>query len=374
MIMDINKENYTKALEKIKASEKFLSETKQLMLEEAEKSHKPNRKPVIMKITPYAAAAACIALIAAVSVNLLNDKGIDSAATADNSVYTEPYTDSDEVDIDESVPETFIADEIADEETDTTAAVTENPNTNSSADEAEQPEPVKASASLAVEDNANDNAADDTADMDNANKNAAEDCIIEECVEDTNADEDNGNYQNSFDVPTEEENSDFDGGTNDTGDEDDVDADVEDDDDIDVPEDDSPVEPRFSKLSGGRAAAYIDFSPTDAAALQEFLTLVSQDDINAEVTQADQNCTDIFGEKALALNAAFANAVKELEQCPAESFEPTFSFSVFDNVSGDILYTVRTNGSIISVRIRNGETAYFKADNTTIDAIFSAAE
>lgn len=372
--MDINKENYTKALENIKASEEFLSETKKLMLEEAAKSHKPNRKPFIMKITPFAAAAACIALIAAVSVNLLNDKGIDSAATADDSVYTESYTNSDEVGFDEAAPETYIDDEISDEETDEADEAAEEPNVDSSADEAEQPEPVKASVSAAAADNANDNAVEDTADMGNANKNAADDSIIEECVEDTNADEDNGNYQNSFDVPDEEENPSYDGGTDDTATEDDVDDDVEDGGDIDEPDDDLPVEPRFSKLSGGKAAAYNDFSPTDAAALQEFLALVSQDDINAEVSRADRERTDIFGENALALNAAFANAVKNLEQCSAESFEPTFSFSVFDNISGDILYTVRTNGSIISVRIRNGETAYFKADNTTIDVIISAAE
>lgn len=375
--MDINKENYTKALEKIKASEKFLSETKKLMLEEAAKSHKPNRKPVIMKITPFAAAAACIALIAAVSVNVLNDKGIDSVTTADNSIYTEPYTDSDEVGIDETAPETFFADEIADEETDETVAAAEEPNVDSSADDAEKPEPVKASVSVAAADNTNDNAVEDTADISNADESTAEDCIIEECVEDTNADEDKGGEQNSFDVPDEEENPSYDGGTGDNFNDDvddDVEDDVEDEDDIGESEEGLPIEPKFSKLSGGKAAAYNDFSPTDAAALQEFLTLVSQDDINAEVSRAGQDSTDIFGENALALNAAFANAVKDLEQCSDESFEPTFSFSIFDNISGDILYTVRTNGSIISVQIRNGETAYFTAYKAAIDVIISAAE
>ena len=104
--MDINRENYTRSLENIRPSEKFLAETKKLMLEEASKSEKaakPSRKPFMMKITPFAAAA-CIALIAVVGVNTLRDKGVEPAQASESA-----YTETSEKDYEENIEAAKVA-------------------------------------------------------------------------------------------------------------------------------------------------------------------------------------------------------------------------------------------------------------------------
>ena len=126
-IMDINRENYTRSLENIRPSEKFLAETKKLMLEEAskaEKAAKPSRKPFMMKITPFAAAA-CIALIAVVGVNTLRDKGVETAQASESA-----YTETSEKDYEENIEaasvdeaeDEALSEEIAEDEAEITGA------------------------------------------------------------------------------------------------------------------------------------------------------------------------------------------------------------------------------------------------------------
>ena len=366
--MDINRENYTRSLENIRPSERFLAETKKLMLEEAaktEKAEKPSRKPFIIKLTPFAAAAACIALVAVVGVNVLKDKGVETVQT-DDSIYTafaennEENTEVASADENEAPANDEVFDEVLSEE--------------SIADEAE----------TAVSNEVPETEADPSADEPVA-------FAVQEVWDEENAD--NSVCCDEAEMPASDEEEDTAQGTNsyvDGGFEytekpsaDDVDADgnagTDTDDDIcddaeDINGGSKPVAPAFTKLSGGNALAYPDFSPTDTEKLCEFLALASQDDINAEVTASDGESTDIFGEKAHKLNDAFANAAEKLTQSGGESFVPTLSFIVFDNVSGETLYTVQTDGNIISVQIKKGETVYFTADKTAVEAVISAAE
>lgn len=367
--MDINRENYTRSLENIRPSERFLAETKKLMLEEAaktEKAEKPSRKPFIMKLTPFAAAAACIALIAVVGVNTLKDKGVETVQ-ADDSIYTayaknnEENTEvasADEADEneapanDEAFDEALSEESIADEAE--TAVSNEVPEADPSADEP---------AAFAVQEVWDEENADDSVCCDEAEMPASDE--EEDTAQGTNSYVDGG-FEYTEKPSADDSDTDGNAGT-------DTDDDICDDAE-DINGGSKPVSPAFTKLSGGNALAYPDFSPTDTEKLCEFLALASQDDINAEVTASDGESTDIFGEKAHKLNEAFANAAEKLTQSGGESFAPTLSFSVFDNVSGDILYTVQMNGSTVSVQIRYGETVYFTADETAVEAIISAAE
>ena len=369
--MDINRENYTRSLENIRPSEKFLAETKKLMLEEAaktEKAVKPSRKPFIMKLTPFAAAAACIALIAVVGVDTLRDKGVETAQT-DGSIYT-AYAENNE-------ESTEIA---SSDEADENKA----PANDEAFDEALSEESIADEAETAVS-----NEVPETEAEPNADEPAA--FAVQEVWDEENAND--SVYCDETEMPAIDEEEDTAQGTNsyvDSGFEytekpsaDDVDADgnagTDTDDDIcddteDINGGNKSVAPAFTKLSGGNALAYPDFSPTDTEKLCEFLALASQDDINAEVTASDGESTDIFGEKAHKLNDAFANAAERLTQSDGESFVPILSFIVFDNVSGETLYTVQTDGNIISVQIKNGETVYFTADKTAIESIVLAAK
>ncbi len=369
IIMDINRENYTRSLENIRPSEKFLAETKKLMLEEAaknEKAEKPSRKPFIIKLTPFAAAAACIALIAVVGVNTLKDKGVETVQT-DGSIYTAyaenneesaEIASSDEVDeneapandevFDEALSEESIADEAE------TAVSNEVPETEPSADEP---------AAFAVQEVWDEENADDSVCCDEAEMPASDE--EEDTAQGTNSYVDGG-FEYTEKPSVDDGDTDGNAGT-------DTDDDICDDAE-DINGGNKPVSPAFTKLSGGNALAYPDFSPTDTERLCEFLALASQDDINAEVTASGGESTDIFGEKAHKLNEAFANAAEKLTQSGGECFVPTLSFSVFDNVSGDILYTVQMNGSTVSVQIRYGETVYFTADKAVIENIVSAAK
>ncbi len=367
--MDINRENYTRSLENIRPSEKFLAEMKKLMLEEAaknEKAVKPSRKPFIMKLTPFAAAAACIALIAVVGVNTLKDKGVETVQT-DDSIYTalaensEENTEAasaDEADeneapandevFDEALSEESIADEAE------TAVSNEVPEADPSADEP---------AAFAVQEVWDEENADDSVCCDEAEMPASDE--EEDTAQGTNSYVDGG-FEYTEKPSADDSDTDGNAGT-------DTDDDICDDAE-DINGSSKPVAPAFTKLSGGNALAYPDFSPTDTEKLCEFLALASQDDINAEVTASDGEHTDIFGEKAHKLNDAFANAAEKLTQSGGESFSPILSFIVFDNVSGETLYTVQTDGNIISVQIKKGETVYFTADKTVIESIVSAAK
>lgn len=367
--MDINRENYKRSLENIRPSEKFLAETKKLMLEEAaktEKAEKPNRKPFIMKLTPFAAAAACIALIAVVGVNTLKDKGVETVQT-DDSIYTAlaenseentEITSSDEVDENEAPANDEDFDEALSEESITDeaekAVSNEVPETEPSADEP---------AAFAMQGVWDEENADDSAWCDEAEMPASDE--DEDTAQETNSYVDGG-FEYTEKPSADDVDADGNAGT-------DTDDDICDDTE-DINGGNKPVSPAFTKLSGGNALAYPDFSPTDTEKLCEFLALASQDDINAEVTASDGESTDIFGEKAHKLNDAFANAAEKLTQSGGESFAPTLSFIVFDNVSGETLYTVQTDGNIISVQIKNGETVYFTADKTAIESIVSAAK
>lgn len=373
--MDINRENYTRSLENIRPSERFLAETKKLMLEEAaktEKAVKPSRKPFIMKLTPFAAAAACIALIAVVGVNTLKDKSVETAQT-DGSIYTayaennEESTEiasSDEADenkapandeadeADEALDEALSEESIADEAE--TAVSNEVPETEPSADEP---------AAFAVQEVWDGENADDSFCCDEAEMPASDG--EEDTAQGTNGYVDGG-FEYTGKPSADDVDTDGNAGT-------DTDDDICDDAE-DINGGNKPVSPAFTKLSGGNALAYPDFLPTDTEKLREFLALASQDDINADVTASDGESTDIFGEKAHKLNEAFANAAEKLTQSGGESFVPTLSFSVFDNVSGDVLYTVQMNGSTVSVQIRYGETVYFTVDKAVIESIVSAAK
>lgn len=369
--MDINRENYTRSLENIRPSERFLAETKKLMLEEAaktEKAEKPSRKPFIMKLTPFAAAAACIALIAVVGVNTLKDKGVETAQTSE-SIYTASAENNEEnaeiasadeadenkaPDIDEAFDEALSAENAEDE-----AEIAESNEVPETEAGPSGDEPAFFAADVLVD---NENA-DDSASYDEAEMPAGDE--EEDTTKKANSYVDGGfNYTEKPNV----DDADTDGNA---GADDDY---YIDDDTDDINGGGVPVAPAFTKLSGGNASAYPDFSPTDTEKLREFLALVSQDDINAEVTASDGESTDIFGEKAHKLNEAFANAAEKLAQSGGENFAPTLSFSVFDNVSGDILYTVQTDGSAFSVQIRYGETVYFTADKAAVEAVILAAE
>lgn len=367
--MDINRENYTRSLENIRPSERFLAETKKLMLEEAaktEKAEKPSRKPFIMKLTPFAAAAACIALIAVVGVNTLKDKSVETVQT-DDSIYTAlaenseeitEITSSDEADEneapanDEAFDEALSGESIADEAE--TAVSNEVPETEPSADEP---------AAFAVQEVWDEENADDSVCCDEAEMPASDE--EEDTAQGTSSYVDGG-FEYTEKPSVDDSDTDGNAGT-------DTDDDICDDAE-DINGGSKPVSPAFTKLSGGNALAYPDFSPTDTEKLCEFLALASQDDINAEVTASDGESTDIFGEKAHKLNEAFANAAEKLTQSGGESFAPMLSFIVFDNVSGETLYTVQTDGNIISVQIKKGETVYFTADETVIENIVSAAK
>lgn len=367
--MDINRENYTRSLENIRPSERFLAETKKLMLEEAaktEKAEKPSRKPFIMKLTPFAAAAACIALVAVVGINVLKDKGVETAqavdsiytAFAENSEENTEAASADEADeneepandevFDEALSEESIADEAE------KAVSNEVPEADPSADEP---------AAFAVQEVWDEENADDSVCCDEAEMPASDE--EEDTAQETNSYVDGG-FEYTEKPSADDSDTDGNAGT-------DTDDDICDDAE-DINGGSKPVAPAFTKLSGGNALAYPDFSPTDTEKLCEFLALASQDDINAEVTASDGESTDIFGEKAHKLNKAFANAAEKLTQSGGESFAPMLSFIVFDNVSGDILYTVQMNGSTVSVQIRYGETVYFTADKTVIENIVSAAK
>ncbi len=370
-IMDINRENYTRSLENIRPSEKFLAETKKLMLEEAaktEKAEKPSRKPFIMKLTPFAAAAACIALIAVVGVNTLKDMGVETTQTSE-SIYT-AFAENHEENIEAAFADEADENEVPANDEAFDAALYEE-NAEDEAEIAESNEVPETEAEPSADEPAFfsadgffvEESADDSVPADEAELPAIDEETEQVYRPDSYVD---GGFNYT-------EKPDADDGDNDGNAGIDTDDDV-DDDTGDINGGGMPVAPAFTKLSGGNASAYPDFSPTDTEKLREFLALASQDDINAEVTASDGEISDLFRENAHKLNEAFADAAEKLIPSGGESFAPTLSFSVFDNVSGDILYTVQTDGSAFSVQIRYGEAVYFTADKTAVEDVISAAK
>lgn len=376
--MKMNRENYTRSLENIRPSEKFLAETKKLMLEEAEKSARsenPSRKPLIMKITPFAAAAACIAVIAAVSVNILNDKGAENAQAEYIAVCTETSAEVTEETAEEDASDYDTADEEAADDEDFIAAENSEEDSGAADEEiavpAEEAEPNEPAFFAAGGDTVSDgesieNEENDASPDENAFPESADEAEV--------AFKHHTNYLNDS-LYDEKADPNADGNDTDVNNNAGSEDHITDNDSVEDNDDDTGantfIAPAFTKLSGGKASDYPDFSPTDTEKLREFLALVSQDEINAEVTDKNGENSDVFGENALALNDSFADVAEKLTPSGKKSFAPIFSFSVFDNVSGEVLYTVRTDGENISVQIKNGETAYFTAEKSVIDGIIS---
>lgn len=363
--MDINRENYTRSLENIRPSEEFLAETKKLMLEEAakiEKAEKPSRKPFIMKLTPLAAAAACITVIAAVGVNVLNSKNVDTvnSIAAEDTTAEESIEEAYDAGEDSGGNEVFSDAPVEEDAADEVRTVTADDVDDETAD-VQSDEP----ALFAVQEAVEDADADSFVSADEAETPANDE---EETPQKANGYVDGG-FHYTEKTPVDDGDGNADGNW---GDE--FNDDAFDDDEDDIINSNKPVSPAFTKLSGGNASAHTDFLPTDTAKLREFLALVSQDDINAEVMTSDGEIKDIFGERAYSLNDAFANAAEGLVPNVGDGFVPTVSFSFFDNVSGDVLYTVQTDGSVISVQIGCGETFCFTADDQAVRAVISAAE
>ncbi|MGN0600320.1 MAG: hypothetical protein ACI4JK_10545 [Oscillospiraceae bacterium] len=375
--MNINRENYTRSLENIKASERFLNETKKLMLEEAAKEKKPNRKPFIVKLTPFAAAAACLAIIAVVGLNTLKEKNLENVMTVNDSAYSEPAVNSQNAFEEESAEAAPVTELTEDENAEADIAeelpveeAIENGGTDVQNDGAPAFFAVTETTGESVVSTESTSADESTETGDITFESVETNDIADDAAAEENEDFGDGSYDYAEDTNADNETAGSDSDDDVDNSEDIADTD---DDDIDI-EGEFSVAPAFSKVVGGDAVDYSEFSPSENEKLLEYISLISQDDINAEVTTSESGRCDIFGEKALALNNAFAEALEKLVPSSKESLIPIFSFSVFDNVSGDILYTVQTDGSIISVRIKNGETVYFEADKATVDAIISAAK
>lgn len=362
--MEFNAENYKKSLENIKASENFLAETKRLMLEEAARSEKPSHKPHIIKITSFAAAAACIALITVIGSNLFADKGIETtlteqttASTTEVSTVTQTETEAAEEKPVIAPTAEKITEEIADEAADISKTETkdhdipeENIPSKEETTDAVNSEPAPddaAPAPFAMDAFLNDTTEEETieyeADEDSVSVDSSPSVnpnTSEEIVEDS--DDDNETNDDSLDHPTDEGE-----------------------------DDDAPVAPAFAKVQGGNAADFPEFSPRDTEKLCEFLSLVSQDDINAEISIPELVPNDIFGEKALTLNEEMMNAAESLTPCESTDFAPELAFSVFDNKNGTLLYTVKIDGEIIAVSVKHGETVYFETSENISEAILS---
>lgn len=337
--MEFNSKNYKRSLENINASEKFLAETKRLMLEEAEK--KSLHRPYITKFTSFAAAAACIAIIAVIGSNIPNSKDIETAVTEQTTAFTVETSAAAQTEA-EAAEEEPAAISATEDNTEENADEAAEPEVRSVADDDESSPNEEETTTAAVSEPPTDKAAPAPFTVNAQTVDTAEDEADE-------SEADGSGYYNTPSADPDTSDSDEDVGTDD----DCPDAAEE--------EEDVPVAPAFSKIKGGKAADFPEFSPSDTERLCEFLSLVSQDDINAEVSVSKQTPNDLFGEDALALNAAFLQAAKSFKPCENTDFEPEFSFSVFDNQNGTLLYTVQTDDKVIAVSVKNGETVYFEA-------------
>lgn len=357
--MEFNNENYKRSLENIKASKKFLAETKRLMLEEAAK--KPSRKPHITKITSFAAAAACIAIIAVIGSNLTDSKDIETAVTEQTTAFTAETSASAQTEP-EAAEEELVAVPAPEDNTEEIADEADEPEVRSIADDDESPSNEEETTTAAISEPPADDAAPAP---------FAANAFLNDTVEDE-ADEGEADGSGNNGIQYENPNS---SSEEDTAGSDD---DVETNDDCPEPstddEDDVPIAPAFTKIKGGKAADFPEFSPSDTEKLCEFLSLVSQDDINTEVRVPEQKPEDLFGEKTLAINAALLQAAESLTPCENAGFEPELTFSIFDNQNGTLLYTVQIDGETIAVSIKHGETVYFEAGEDVAEAVLSAAK
>ncbi len=116
----------------------------------------------------------------------------------------------------------------------------------------------------------------------------------------------------------------------------------------------------FAVPAGGKAIDFPDFSPDDTERLAEFLAVVSEAMINAEVIYQDGEAADIFGEEAKRLNYEASEKLKNARVTEKTDFEPTVCYTFFDDKTGSVLYSIRTDGIFMAVSIKNGEEVYFQ--------------
>lgn len=136
---------------------------------------------------------------------------------------------------------------------------------------------------------------------------------------------------------------------------------VEDDDEsFDYDTDISETPLNFAVPVGGKAMDLPDFSPNDTEKLAEFLEVVSGDMINAEVIYSSEETSDIFGEDAQKLNLEITENINTSKITEKTDFEPTVSYTFFDDKTGSVLYSIRTDGIVTAISIKNGEEVYFQ--------------
>lgn len=362
--MELNHENFQRSLENIKVSDEFLASTRLLMKEAAAKPA-PRRFPRIAAISGTAAAA-CIAVIAAVGFGgsgeidyTTADKASESTSVCGSSAPTEgsEITEDEE----ELADEETVFDTVETEEEETSeAAAPQIAAVRGAREDTVEAEESKRETTTAAETSSKDTAETENADEEtvpeignysaDAGGSGADDPISDE-PEDVVADGADVGYSDEeiFDDGDLSENPSV--GEDDT---DDAEEDVY----------EEAVEPSFTAVTGGNAYGYDSFSPSDTKKLREFLTLVSGDEINAEVTVNDSS-SDVFSGVAQDLNAKLIGLSDGFSLCEDDILEINISFSVYDNMSGYLLYTVGIGqGGVLSVSVKNGSPVYFISDGT----------
>ncbi len=116
----------------------------------------------------------------------------------------------------------------------------------------------------------------------------------------------------------------------------------------------------FAVPVGGKALEFPDFSPDDTEKLAEFLAIVSKDMINAEIIYSNGETADIFGEEAKKISLEITENINTSKITAKTDFEPTVSYTFFDDKTGSVLYSIRTDGIFTAISIKNGEEVYFQ--------------
>lgn len=351
--MELNHENFQRSLENIKVSDEFLASTRLLMKEAAAKPA-PRRFPRIAAIS--GTAAACIAIIAAFCLGGSDEIDYNTAESFSENTSvcgTSAQEEKSEITEDEEAiadeEAVFDADEITEDETDKTANPQIAAVRGSEEDTSAAPERVQETTTAA------ETSAETSEESEAADDEAAP--VIE------NYSADSGGSNDPVNDEPEDAAEDFaDGSGSDEEIFDSYDDVVIDDSDMENPSS-APVEPAFTAVAGGNAYNYDSFSPSDTEKLREFLTLASGDEINAEVTVGDSR-SDVFSGAAQDLNAELIGLSGGFILCEDEIFEIAASFSVYDNKSGGLLYTVGIGDGLIAVSVKGGETVYFISDGT----------
>lgn len=356
--MELNHENFQRSLENIKVSDEFLASTRLLMKEAAAKPA-PRRFPRIAAIS--GAAAACIAIIAAFGLGGSDEIDYNTAESFSENTSvcgTSAQEEKSEITEDEEAiadeEAVFDADEITEDETDKTANPQIAAVRGSEEDTSAAPERVQ-ETTTAAETSAEAAEESETADDEAAPTigNYSADAGNSSGEEQINNEPEDAGYSDEeiFDDDLEDPSAGY--GDIDEG-------------DVYVDSEDPPaeaVEPSFTAVEGGNAYNYDSFSPSDTEKLREFLTLASGDEINAEVTVGDSR-SDVFSGAAQDLNAELIGLSGGFILCEDEIFEIAASFSVYDNKSGGLLYTVGIGDGLIAVSVKGGETVYFISDGT----------